>query len=185
MGTAGTHKSKAILHPQRLRIIRTLAAGALTTKALATAVPDIPQASLYRHLSTLLDAGVIEVVAERPVRGVVERRYGLVTGAAMLSGADLADATREDHFRFFSMFATDLIGQFSRYLERDLIDLEADGVGYREAVLHLTDNEFAAFITSLRTLLVPLAQNEAGGGRTPRLLATVLFPLEPTQEKDL
>lgn len=185
MGTNAARKSQAVLHPQRLRIIRTLAAGPLTTKALAMTVHDIPQASLYRHLRTLLDAGVIEVVAERPVRGVIERHYALVTGAAMLSGEDLAGATREDHFRFFSMFATDLIGQFSRYLERDFIDLEADGVGYREAVLHLTDDEFAGLIASLRALLVPLAQNEAGGGRTPRLLATVLFPLDPTQKEVL
>jgi len=31
-------------------------------------------------------------------------------------------------------------------------------------------------------VLLPAAMNEAGGGRTPRLLATVFLPLEPTPE---
>jgi len=171
-----------ILHPQRMRLIGALARGVLTTKQLAVLVPDIPQASLYRHLSTLLEAGVVEVVAERSVRGIVERSYSLVEGAAVLSGEDLAEATRDDHLRYFSIFATGLIAQFGRYLERESIDLEADGVGYRELVLQLTDDEFARFLSALSSLVLPLTKNEAGTGRTPRLLATVFLPLEPTPE---
>ncbi len=182
MGTSQAHKSEVILHPQRLRLIRALAAGVLTTKQLAMLVPDIAQATLYRHLTTLLDAGVIEVAAERPVRGVVERSYALVQGAAVLSGDDLAGASRDDHLRYFSIFATGLIAQFDRYLKRDSIDLEADGVGVTEAVLNLTDDEFAAFIASLSSLVRPLMKNKPDGGRTPRLLATVLFPLDITPE---
>lgn len=178
----GTSKSDAILHPQRLRLILALARGVLTTKQLAVLVPDIPQASLYRHLSILLEAGVVEVAAERSVRGIIERSYSVVAGAQFLTSEDLAEATRDDHFRYFSIFATGLIAEFGRYLGRESIDLEADGVGYRGNVLHLRDDEFAQLVTSLRSLLLPLTKNEAGGGRTPRLLATVLLPLEPTPE---
>jgi DNA-binding transcriptional ArsR family regulator len=178
----GTIKSDAIMHPQRLRVLLALAPGVLTTRQLAVLLPDIPQASLYRHLSILLDAGVVEVAAERSVRGISERSYRLVEGAGLLSRGDLAEATLDDHFRYFSMFATGLITEFGRYLARESIDLEADGVGYRGNVLHLTDDEFAQFVTSLRSLVLPLTKNEAGGTRTPRLLATVLLPLEPTPE---
>jgi len=183
MGRVRAHKSDVILHPQRLRLIRALAPGVLTTKQLAMLVPDIAQATLYRHLSTLLEAGVIEVAAERPVRGVVERSYALVDGGALLTGDDLAGASRDDHFRYFSMFATGLIAEFGRYLERESIDLEADGVGYHENVLNLTDDEFALLVTSLRSLVLPLTKYGAVGGRSPRLLATVLLPVEPTPEE--
>ena len=178
----GTSKSDVILHPQRMRLIGALARGVLTTRQLAVLVPDIPQASLYRHLSTLLEAGVVEVAAERSVRGIVERSYSLVEGAALLTGEDVAEATRDDLFRYFSIFATGLIAEFGRYLERESIDLEADRVGYREMVLQLTDDEFAQLVTSLSTVLLPLTKNEAGGDRTPRLLAYVLLPLEPRPE---
>ena len=173
-----TSLGEIILHPQRMRIIRALANGALTTLQLAEVVQDVPQATLYRHLGTLLSAGVIEVVAERPVRGVVERSYALAPGKAVLKGSDLADASREDHFRYFSTFAAGLLGQYSRYLERDRIDLEADGVGYREVVLNLSDREFRDMIAGLQSLLRPLLANKPNKRRVARVLATVLMPLD-------
>lgn len=178
-------KSDVILHPQRLRLILALARGVLTTKQLAVLIPDLPQASLYRHLRILLESGVVEVAAERSVRGTIERSYSVVSGTEFLTGADLAEATPEDHLRYFSFFVNGLIAEFGRYLGRESIDLEADGVGYRENVLHLTDEELAELVTSLRSLLIPLAENEAGGARTPRLLATVLLPLEPTPPQEV
>lgn len=178
MGIKKTLPGEIILHPQRMRIIRSLANGALTTSQLAQLVDDVPQATLYRHLGTLLNAGVIEVAAERPVRGVVERSYALAPGKAVLKGSDLADASREDHFRYFSTFAAGLLGQYSRYLERDRIDLAADGVGYREVVLNLSDREFRHMIASLQALLRPLLANKPNKRRTARVLATVLLPFD-------
>lgn len=43
---------------------------------------DVPPASLYRHVARLVDAGVLAVVAERRVRGAVERTHVLRTSAA-------------------------------------------------------------------------------------------------------
>lgn len=167
-----------ILHPLRMRIIRALANGDRTTMQLAEMVDDVPQATLYRHLGILLESGIIEVVAERPVRGVIERSYALAPGKAVLRGSDLADATAEDHFRYFSTFAAGLLGQFSRYLERDSIDLEADGVGYREVVLNLSDREFREMIAGLQSLIRPLLANKPNKRRTARVLATVLMPFD-------
>lgn len=182
--TMGTSTSDAILHPQRLRLVLALARGELTTRQLAVLLPDVPQASLYRHLNVLLEAGVVEIAAERSVRGILERSYSVVSGAQFLTGEDLAEATPDDHFRYFSFFVNGLMAEFGRYLARESVDLEADGVGYQGNVLHLTDDELTDLATSLRSLLLPLTKNEAGGGRTPRRLATVLFPLDPTPPED-
>lgn len=172
-------RGDVILHPQRMRIIRALANGARTTMELAQVLDDVAQATLYRHLGLLLDAGIIEVTAERQVRGAVERSYGLASGGAVLGGADLDGIGTEDHYRYFSTFAAGLLGQFSRYLERDHIDFEADGVGYREVVLNLSDREFRDMIVGLQALVRPLLANKPGKRRTARLLATVLMPLDP------
>jgi len=178
MGIKKTSLGEIILHPQRMRIIRALANGALTTLQLAELVDDVPQATLYRHLGILLNAGIIEVVAKRPVRGVIERSYALAPGKAVLKGSDLVDASREDHFRYFSTFAASLLGQYSRYLSRDHIDLEADGVGYREVVLNLSDREFRDMIAGLQALIRPLLANKPNKRRTARVLATVLLPFD-------
>ena len=66
-----------ILHPVRMRIISTLFKRRLTTQQIGRALPEVAQATLYRHLSRLMQAGVVAVVALRPVRGVTEKVYAL------------------------------------------------------------------------------------------------------------
>lgn len=176
-------RSDAILHPQRMRIIRALANGPRTTLELSRVLDDVAQASLYRHLGLLLGAGIIEIATERQVRGAMERSYGLAPGGAVLGGADLDGIDAEDHYRYFSTFAAGLLGQFSRYLERDHIDFEADGVGYREVVLNLSDREFRDMIAGLQALVRPLLANKPTRRRKARVLATVLMPLDPPKHR--
>ena len=57
-------------------------------------LPDIPQATLYRHIAVLADAEVLEVADERRVRGAVERSYRLRRENAVL---DPATMTLEGH----------------------------------------------------------------------------------------
>lgn len=182
MRTKIIQRKDAVLHPRRMKIIRALANGARTTMDLLEMLDDIPQATLYRHLGILLDAGIIEVAAERPVRGVIERRYALAPGKAVLEVDDLAGVSAEDHFRYFSMFAAGLLGEFSRYLERDRIDLQADGVGYQEVVLNLSDREFRDMIAGLQALLRPLLTNKPSKRRKARVLATVLMPYDAPKQ---
>ncbi|MBQ1021672.1 helix-turn-helix domain-containing protein [Micromonospora sp. D93] len=167
------------LHPVRIRILRAVAGARLTTQALIELLPDVPQATMYRQLAILVKAGLLKVVEERKVRGAVERVYGLPAQGATLDPASLATATVEDHARYFTAFVSSLLSEFSRYLARERIDFVADGVGYQQLVLHVTDAEFSEFAAGFNALVVPLLANKPGNGRTPRLLATVLLPTDP------
>jgi DNA-binding PadR family transcriptional regulator len=141
-------------------------------------MPDVPHATLYRHLATLVKSGLIEVVEQRKVRGAVERVYALPAGGATLDAAALVTATPEDHARYFTAFVSSLLSEFSRYLDRDRIDFAADGVGYQQIVLQLSDAELAKFAADLGQVIGPLLANEPGDGRVPRLLATILMPAD-------
>ncbi|SFF89057.1 Helix-turn-helix domain-containing protein [Actinoplanes philippinensis] len=166
------------LHPVRIRILRAVAGARLTTHDLVALLPDIPHATLYRHLATLVKTGLIEVVDQRRIRGAVERVYALPAHGATLDAAALATATPEDHARYFTAFVSSLLSEFSRYLARERIDFAADGAGYQQLVLHLTDAELAAFAADLNQIIGPLLGNQPGNGRVPRLLATVLLPAD-------
>jgi DNA-binding transcriptional ArsR family regulator len=173
----GTKKpAEVVLHPQRLAILRVLATRPRTTKQLADALPEISQATLYRHMSMLLASGFVEVVEEQQVRGAVTRTYALAD-SAVLSGADLGEASRDDHFRYFATFAAGLLGEYGAYLDRPSIDLERDGVGFREHVLHLTDTELRELLAELRASIAARAALSPGDGRTARLLATITMPV--------
>ncbi|WP_083672406.1 helix-turn-helix domain-containing protein [Micromonospora sp. CB01531] len=156
----------------------------MTTHDLVALLPDIPQATLYRHLATLVKAGLIEVVEERKIRGAVERVYALPAHGATLDAAALASATPQDHARYFTAFVSSLLSEFSRYLARGRIDFAADGVGYQQLVLHLTDAELVKFAADLNQVIGPLLGNEPGKGRVPRLLATILLPADQPTASD-
>ena len=71
--------------PVRLRIVKAfLGDRALTTGQLAAELDDVPAGSLYRHVALLSDAGILQVVAERRVRGTTERTYTLRMAAAQI-----------------------------------------------------------------------------------------------------
>jgi DNA-binding transcriptional ArsR family regulator len=168
-----------VLHPQRLAILRALATRPRTTRQLADALPDIAQATLYRHMAMLLESGFVAVVDEQQVRGAVSRTYALAD-SAVLEGADLAEATNDDHFRYFATFAAGLLGEYGAYLDGGAVDLERDGVGFREHVLHLSDRELRELLGELRASIAARAELLPGTDRTPRLLATITMPVAPT-----
>ncbi|MFN8630050.1 MAG: helix-turn-helix domain-containing protein [Chloroflexota bacterium] len=165
-----------ILHPVRMRVILALGRGIpLTAQDLADLLPDVARATLYRHLAILVDGGVIEVVAEQRVRGAMERTYALRHGFASLSKEDLEAASREDHLRYFASFTASLIDEYARYLQRDRIDLAADGVSYREATVYMTDEEAADLSREVWSAIARRVGAEPSP-RRPRTLAVISIP---------
>ena len=171
-----------VLHPVRLQIIQAfLGDRALTTSQLRSEIPEVPAASLYRHVGRLVHAGVLAVVAERRVRGAVERTYVLRTSAAAITVADLAKMSAQDHRQAFLAFTAGLIRDFDQYLERSDVDLVRDGVSYRMLALWLTDNELTELARDLFAALQPRLANSPKRARKRRILATIILPGRETR----
>lgn len=146
-------KADVLLHPVRLRIVQALLPHReLTAQEIGKILSDVPQATLYRHLNKLLEAGFIEVVHERPVGGAIERVYAASQGQLVINADGVAGATPEDHNRFFSAFCFSLMHQFAEYLKKDGFDLEKDRVGYRTLSMYLSDGEFDELMQQIRDL---------------------------------
>jgi len=174
---SGVATADLLLHPVRLRIVEAfLGDRALTTSALAAELADVPPASLYRHVARLVDAGVLAVVAERRVRGALERTYVLRLTAAAIGLDEVAAMSADDHRQAFMAFVAGLLGDFDRYLARGDIDLLRDGVTYRLAGLWLDDAEYAELLRELTRVLQPRLTNPPRPGRKRRILGHVLLP---------
>ena len=170
-----------LLHPVRFRIVRAfLGERTLTTAELGAELADVPTASLYRHVGLLADAGVLEVVGERKVRGAAERSYRLVIDAASIDAGTAATMTPADHRRAFATFVAGLMADFDRYLERSPAgtapDLAADRIGYRQAAVWVTDEEFDGMTAELAAVLRPRLENRPATGRRRRLVSVVHLP---------
>jgi Helix-turn-helix domain len=176
--------AELLLHPVRLRIVQAfLGDRALTTAELRAELSDVPSASLYRHVARLVDAGVLAVVAERRVRGALERTYVLRLAAAGINLQELARWSIEDHREAFMAFVAGLLGDFDRYLSRGEVDLLRDGVSYSMAGMWLDDDEFADLGRDLARVLQPRLANAPRKGRRRRILGSVLLPGEDAPTK--
>jgi hypothetical protein len=130
----------------------------------------------FRHVARLVGAGVLGIVAERRVRGALERTYLLRTAAAGVGLDEAAAMSVDDHRRAFLAFVAGLIGDFERYLSRGSVDLARDGVRYNLAGMRLTDAEYREFLQELTAVVQPRLANAPGKGRRRRILGSVLMP---------
>src|SRR3954449_8021597 len=97
-------KTELLMHPVRMRILMAVATRNLTPLQLAEELVNVPQATLYRHLNKLVQAKILRVVEERPVRGTVEKVYGINYETIKLGNQDLLQASREELLEFFTNF---------------------------------------------------------------------------------
>ncbi|MDP9074716.1 MAG: helix-turn-helix domain-containing protein [Actinomycetota bacterium] len=165
-----------LLHPVRLRIVKAfLGDRSLTTAQLAAELPDVPAGSIYRHVSLLVDSGILQVVSERRVRGAVERTYILRLLAARMMPDEVAAMTLDEHAEAFMAFVAGLLGDFDRYLAGAPAP-GRDGADYQVGAMWLSESEFAELLRDFTAMILPRLANPAAAGRRRRLLYTVVLP---------
>lgn len=181
-----TEKDKAdlIMHPVRLRIIEALIGTGgvrLTAGQIGERLGDVPPATLYRHINRLLAGGLIQVVEERPVRGVTEKVYALGQLEAYYGSSTIDQFTDADHSRYFMAYVAGLAADFQRYLKQPGHDLVADGVGFHMVPLYLTDAEFAELSRGLNEAIRGPLTNLPSPERRRRSLYVVSIPDPPAE----
>ena len=166
-----------LLHPIRLRIVKAfLGDRALTTSQLAAELDDVPPGSLYRHIARLTQAGVLQVVAERRIRGAVERTYTMRMAAAQVQPGEFKAMTPEEHAAAFTAYVAGMLADFDRYIATAPTDPARDGTTYRVSGMWLTDEEFIDFARDLTAVYLDRLANAPGKGRRRRMIYTVSVP---------
>ena len=174
-------KAKLILHPVRLQIITAMSAQSMTAGELSQVLPEIPQTTLYRHLNALLEGGIIKVVAEKPVRGTVERLYALVAPPS-ITPEDLRGMGKQEYEQLAAMAFSSFMSEIRRYLERKpdgaYIDFIADGMDFNKVQLHLSDEEFQRMNQQIFNIMVAAAQNPPSPERKRRIFSYLFIPVD-------
>lgn len=172
-------KIDLLVHPIRLRIITALAGKSLTPAQIGQIITDVPQASLYRHINQLLEGGIIHVTEERPIRGTVEKVYQLVEGASHIAPTHIGQMSNDDHLNYFMVFLSNLLQDFSAYLEKTPVTTsKMSDVIYNKVVLYLTDKERAELANQIRALLVPYITDPQDTTHKRHLFSFISIPEE-------
>ncbi len=169
-------KADLLLHPIRGRILMVLARRRMTTRQIAHALPDISQASVYRHVAVLAEAGVLQVVEEIPIRGVIERVYAFDEDAALVRPDEMTTAAPDDYLRYFQMFVDDLMQIYRRYAGQENAHPNRDGVAFWGEILHLTREERREVGEELRSVTRKRRDNEPRPDRLRYYIGRVFIP---------
>lgn len=171
-----TAKEELLLHPVRLRIILAVAGREVTARQLAAELPDIPQASLYRNLSTLTAAGILAVVQERRVHNTLEKTYALPEESLLLTIEDLKRAQPEDYIRLFTQFLGMLLGYYVRYIQQGQVDFARDIVVFQMLPVYLNAAETVSLGQTINAALLPYVNNAPAPDRQRFILGLMALP---------
>ncbi len=163
-----------VLHPVRLRIIQQFGGRSLTTAQLRETLPDVTQATLYRHVATLVDAGILAVVEERRVRGAVERTLALGERMAHVDQGALRAMSDVQLRSALLTFLGSVAADFDRFVDSDDEGLR-DFVGFGRVPLYVDADDLAAIQSGLAELLGPYL-SDRGGDRRRVGFVTLLVP---------
>ena len=171
---------QALANPARVRILQQIAlTPEVTAGELLQALPDIPQASLYRHLKLLEKSDLVDVTSHQKIRGAAEKHYCMARDLA-------GDESREAGSRAVLGLLLSLVLGFTEYFGRPDADPVKDAVGASTCALWLSDDEYEALGRGLGELIGPALSNPPTPQRRLRQLAIVFAPPENSdaQRKD-
>ena len=169
-------KADLITHPVRAQILMAIMGRALTTQQVAALIPDVPRASLYRHIRLLVDANILMVVEQIPVRGTLEKVYGIHEGGATLDRTDIADASPADHLRYFTTLLESLAAAFRGYLGHPASNPNAGEAMYNAQPLYLSDAEYEELMAGMRALIAQATTRPESPSRRRHILSIIAIP---------
>jgi hypothetical protein len=154
-----------LLHPVRWRILQRVMGREVTTTDLKRDLPEVPPATLYRHVAALIEAGYLVVVRERRVRGTTERTLAVNDAAARIDDTEARAMTVEQHRQAFLMLLTRLAEQFDQVVARGELYTRISQFNYSQLAVYVDDDDAAAISEGLLALLQPYLQEAPGKSR--------------------
>lgn len=152
--------NEIMLNPVRMRIIQQLAtSGDITATELCEKLNDVSRTTLYRHVNILLDSSILSVVAEKKIRGSVERTLALNLGEISKHNA------RKNASQNLWAFLMNRYVRFEKYFKGTNPDPARDKIFFNNTIMMMDDGEFDQFLAELRGLLVKYSFEVADGRR--------------------
>ena len=160
--------AEIVMNPVRQRIFQYfLLHETGTVKEIRKALPDVPSASLYRHIKILADSSILIVVDENRIRGTVESVYQLNKDAM---------ATEDETGNAVQISLLSICASFARYFSSGNADPQKDMLLFTNCTLRLTDEEFSDFLAEINQVAIKYMKKEAVEGSKTRQITLISAP---------
>ncbi|WNM26358.1 helix-turn-helix domain-containing protein [Demequina capsici] len=175
-------RSRLLLHPVRIRVSLVLAQSEMNVKQLAKVLDDVPQASLYRAVSELLDGGIIEVTREERRGGAIERYFRAIEEESFISRQDIGSLAPAEFIAGIEGLNRMLAADAARYIAAEGADWVSDFTRVARQVAYFTPDERVEVEAQLNALIARFeAAAERRPGTEPTLLNVTAFPYVATE----
>lgn len=161
--------AEIVMNPVRQRIFQYLLLHETgTVKEIRKALPDVPGASLYRHMKLLTESGILTVVGENRIRGTVESIYSLNKSALEI----------DDDGTVVQTALLGLSASFARYFSGGGADPRRDMLLMTTCTLTLTDEEFTCFLTEINQTALKYMDIGVKEGSRQRQITLISSPTD-------
>lgn len=160
--------AEVVMNPVRQRIFQYFLLNETgTVKEVKNALPDVPSASLYRHMKILADSSILVVVGENRIRGTVESVYKLNKDAM---------ATEDENGNGVQMALLGICAAFAKYFSAGSADPKKDMLLFTNCTLMLTDEEFTDFLSEINELGLKYMKAEPTADSKTRRITLISSP---------
>ena len=161
--------AEIVMNPVRQRIFQYfLLHKTGTVKEIRKALPDVPSASLYRHIKKILtDSTILMVVGENRIR---------CTGKSVYQLNKDAMETEDETGNAIQMSLLSICATFVKYFSSGKADPKKDMLLFTNCTLLLTDEEFSGFLTEINQIAVKYMKKEAVEGSKTRQITLISAP---------
>ena len=160
--------AEIVMNPVRQRIFQYfLLHETGTVKELRKALPDIPSASLYRHVKILADSSILMVVGENRIRGTVESVYRLNKDAM---------AAEDETGNAVQMSLLSICASFAKYFSAGNADPQKDMLLLTNCTLLLTDEEFSEYLSEINQVTVKYMKKASSESSKTRRITLISSP---------
>ena len=169
-----------------MRIIQTfLSEDELTTAQVRERLPDVPVATLYRHVAELVTGNLLQIAREEKIRGTSARTYRLALELAQLDAQTVAAMSAEELQAAFGLFSAGLSADLGRYLQQPHLNPLDDGLTFAQIAVYASSEQYQQLMTTWHAALEALMKQGPAPDRQRRILATIMVPVpQLTSEVD-
>ncbi|WP_142829708.1 transcriptional regulator [Planococcus soli] len=148
----------------------------LSIMQLNKVLKEVSQATLYRHVNSMVEDDLLKIVGINRSGKVEEKIYALNTQAYKISEEDWQSATYSEKIKFVTYFFMYILQNYKNYYESSMANQSQDQSTFSLVKLNLTNDSFNDFQTELGTLIEKYYNMEESEDGTDRTISLVIIP---------
>ncbi|MCJ1907534.1 transcriptional regulator [Planococcus ruber] len=148
----------------------------LSIMQLNKLLEEVSQATLYRHVNSMVDDDLLKIVGINRIGKVEEKLYALNTQAYKISEEDWQSATYNEKIKFVTYYFMYILQNYKNYYESSAANQLPDRSTFSLVKLNLTNDSFNDFQSELSTLMEKYFNMKETEEGTDRTISLVIIP---------